>query len=92
MINTPAEYDVSIRNLAILEAGLEQLRNQLESTNPALFAATSQAYMRRIALHRDEIEQYRRRSGVVPPSAVAAKPTELLTGEPVAEPRKAPPV
>lgn len=72
MIDNPIEFQVVVRNLGILERTLCSLRKQLEPTNPHLLEIASKAYVRRIALLREDITAYLAEYGCDTPLIVSS--------------------
>jgi hypothetical protein len=58
MIANSVELRVAMRNLGILEASLEALREEIETANPSLYEVSAKSYARRIAALQSEIAEY----------------------------------
>ncbi len=58
MIANHVEMAVAVRQLRIMEEALQALRNQLQTSNPDLLAATEKSYVHRITSLQTEISHY----------------------------------
>ncbi|HLK61198.1 MAG TPA: hypothetical protein VKU00_31845 [Chthonomonadaceae bacterium] len=58
MIANTIELEVACRNMKAMEQALDILRSEMETTNPALFAATSKAYILKAQQLRCDIAEY----------------------------------
>lgn len=58
MIRTEAELDEALRQLAVYSEALEELRDELADSNPALFIDAAPGYLARTKRIRQDIQAW----------------------------------